>query len=110
MGAATEGAVLVNHAGAVVAQHGARTVVAFGHNFASRGAQGPRGQDGFASGELRRAPSELELAAFGAADAGALNGAALQLAVNGADFLQRFAAQLLLAIGRAKRFFCFHLV
>ena len=84
MGAAAERAILINQASPVFAQHRTCAVVALGHHLSPRSAQRPRGQHRLALRELRRAPGELELAALGAADARAFDGAIFQFPVDGA--------------------------
>jgi hypothetical protein len=89
VGTAAEGPVLINRAGAVLAQKRASTVRALRQRFAARRAHRPGGQQRFAAGELRRAAGQPELAAFGQPRARARDGAVLQFPVNGAHLFQR---------------------
>jgi hypothetical protein len=108
VGAASKGAVLINHTGAVFAQHRTRAVVALGHRLSSGSSQSPRGQHRLAPRELRRASGELEMAALSAADARALDGAVFQFPVDGADFFECLATEDLGLVGRSGKFFWFH--
>jgi hypothetical protein len=91
MGAAAEGAILVDEAAAVLAQERAIALARGGQRLAPGGADGLRGDERLAAGELRRFAGQAELAALGAAEAGAFDRPGVDLAVDGADFSERFA-------------------
>ncbi len=66
-------------------EHRARPIADIGQTFPARGAEGPGGDRGFALGQIRCAPGELEVATFLASQAIAFDRARVQFCVNSAD-------------------------
>ena len=85
MGAAAEGAVVVDETATLRIEQRTRAVGALGEAGAAGGAQGFGGGEGFAFGEVRCAAGEFEMAALGAQCAVAFDGAGGHFRVDRAD-------------------------
>jgi hypothetical protein len=93
MRATSERPVLINQAApGLVLEQRTRPVVSFGQSGAAGGLQRPRGEDRFASRQVRRFAGEFEMTALRAQLAVALDRARRKIPVDVADFFQSEAS------------------